>query len=138
MEALTMSGIWQRGATSQVNFWRSLGGTAGAVVLGAFFSNKFASAIQERVVKLHLPPPLETIFANNNGKNLAALLDPGRITTVRQGLPITLQPMLDQAVMATRQGFASAMGIAFLLTALVLLIPIVASLFLPEVPLHQS
>lgn len=125
-------------ATSQVNFWRSLGGTAGAVGLGAIFSANLSHAIQERVFSLHLPSRLMTMFASSNGQSLSTLLDPSRIATIRQGLPVALQSMFDQAVSATRLGYATAMGSAFRLTALVLIIPIIASLFLPEVHLHQN
>jgi len=42
----------------------------------------------------------------------------------------------DQAVTAMRLGFASALGDLFLLTALLLAVPMVASLLLTEVPLR--
>lgn len=59
------------------------------------------------------------------GQDVGAILDPVRLGSLRADLPGALQPQFDQAVAAIRLGFATALGDLFLLTALILVVPIV-------------
>jgi len=124
-------------ATSQVTFWRSLGGTAGEVAMGAIFAQRMPAAVGERISALHLQPEVvATFMRGGSGQDVGTVLDPVRLGSLRADLPASLQPQFDQAVVAIRLAFASALGDLFLLTALLLAVPIVASLLLPEVPLR--
>src|SRR4029077_5572942 len=43
-------------ASSQIQFWRNLGGTVGSAILGAVLSNRLPGYINDRIAALHLPP----------------------------------------------------------------------------------
>src|SRR5207244_426164 len=43
-------------ATSQIQFWRQIGGTIGTSVLGSVLASRLAASIQSQVAALHLPP----------------------------------------------------------------------------------
>ena len=104
--------------------------------MGAIFAQRVAGAVGERLNALHLQPDVvATLMRGRGSQDVGAILDPVRLSSLRADLPGALQPQFDQAVAAIRLGFASALGDLFLLTALLLVVPIVASLLLPEVPL---
>ncbi len=125
-------------ATSQVNFWRSLGGTAGAVALGAVFSARLGPSITHELKPLRIPGEISALFTTQGSRGVLEALDPSHFAALRQRLPLSLQPLLDQAASATRIGFGAAMKGVFILTAAILLMAMVASLFLPEVPLRTG
>src|SRR5437660_5332591 len=45
-------------ASSQIQFWRNLGGTVGSSILGAVLANRLPGYLNTRVTRLHLPPAL--------------------------------------------------------------------------------
>lgn len=125
-------------ATSQVNFWRSLGGTAGAVALGAIFSHQTEKLLPMKIGELGLPDRLSVLFTGSGGKGIAAILNPARLSVVRHKLPASMVQDFDHAVVGARSALASAMSEVFLLTCVLLAVPIVASLFLRETELKGT
>jgi MFS family permease len=117
-------------ATSQVTFWRSLGGTIGVAVLGSILANRLPGAINTRVAALHLPPQFKTAAASAQ-----ALFDPVHLAQLRASLPPAAVPAFDQVVAARRAARAATLHDRFLLAAGVAVIAVVASVFLREVPL---
>jgi hypothetical protein len=117
-------------ATSQVTFWRSLGGTIGVAVLGSILANRLPAAINTRVAALHLPPQFKTASASAQ-----ALFDPVHLAQLRASLPPAAVPAFDQVVAASRAALAATLHDLFLLAAAVAVIAVVASVFLREVPL---
>src|SRR6266849_6394512 len=45
-------------ASSQIQFWRNLGGTVGSAILGTVLANRLPDYLTTRVTALHLPPQL--------------------------------------------------------------------------------
>ncbi|MBW8484300.1 MDR family MFS transporter [Actinomadura parmotrematis] len=129
-------------ATSQVNFWRNLGGTVAVVLLGAVLTGGMADRVRERLAAAHLPP--DALAGGGSGgsgggrQDVQALFDPGRLEALRAKLPPARQPQFDAAVAAVREGLADVMHQVFLLAALILVIPLVASLFLKEAPIPKK
>jgi EmrB/QacA subfamily drug resistance transporter len=117
-------------ATSQVTFWRSLGGTIGVAVLGSILANRLPGAINTRVAALHLPPQFKTAAASAQ-----ALFDPVHLAQLRASLPPAAVPAFDQVVAASRAALAATLHDLFLLAAGVAVIAVVGSVFLREVPL---
>ena len=123
-------------ATSQVTFWRSLGGTMGVAILGSVLSNHLAGAIHEKTAGLQLPPGLK--LGGQSSGNPQTLLDPAHLTQVKATLPPQVVPIFDQFVVAVRSALASTLHDLFLIAAVVALAALIATVFLREVPLNRA
>ena len=122
-------------ATSQVQFWRNLGGTVGTAVLGSIMARQLTSSIQGRVAALDLPPQLRQLGVGSGGSP-QSILDPGNLARVKASLPAPALPFFDQVITAMRMGLADALHDLFLIGAAICVVAVVASLFLREVPLR--
>jgi EmrB/QacA subfamily drug resistance transporter len=122
--------------TSQVQFWRTLGGTVGTAVLGSILARQLSPDIQSRVSALHLPPQLR-LPAGSTG-NPQAITDPSFLAQARAALPAVARPLFDQAVHAMRFGLADALHDVFLIGGAVMVLALVATLFLREVSLRSA
>ncbi|MBJ7601959.1 MAG: MFS transporter [Candidatus Dormibacteraeota bacterium] len=124
-------------ATSQVQFWRNLGGTVGTAVLGSVLANRLFDSVQKQVAALHLPPQIK-LPTSQGGSSPQALFDPNNLAHLRATLPPQAAPLFDQFIHATRLGLADTLHSLFLIAAAVVAIAIVASFFLREVPLKAA
>jgi EmrB/QacA subfamily drug resistance transporter len=122
--------------TSQVQFWRNLGGTVGTAVLGSILAKQLPNAIQTRVADLHLPAQLR--LPGGGGSSPQALFDPANLAHIRGSLPPQAAPLFDQFILATRAALASTLHDLFLIGAAIMVIALLASLFLREVPLRSG
>src|SRR5207237_1298330 len=69
-------------ASSQVQFWRQIGGTIGTAVLGSVLSQRLPVHISEQIASLHLPSQV-TRFMGSGGGNPQTLFDPTQIAARR-------------------------------------------------------
>jgi EmrB/QacA subfamily drug resistance transporter len=126
-------------ATSQVNFWRNLGGTVSVVLLGSLLSGRVPAAIDSRLSRLHLPAQLRrSIFSGGSQQSVQTLFDSAHLAEIRAGLPAGQRPVFDAALGAVRLGLADVLHQIFLLAAVILVVPLVASVFLKETPIPQK
>ena len=123
-------------ATSQIQFWRNLGGTVGTAVLGSILARELTGDIQGRIAALHLPPQVR--LPSGSAGNPRAALDPANVAHVRSTLPQQLQPLYDQVVHAMRLGLGDALHQVFLIGAAILVAALLATIFLREVPLGRQ
>src|SRR5205823_5668455 len=123
-------------ATSQIQFWRNLGGTVGTAVLGSILARELPGDIKARVSALHLPP--QFALPSGSASNPRATLDPANVAHLRATLPPEVQPLFDQVVHAMRLGLADALHQVFLIGAAILLAALVATVLLREVPLGRD
>jgi EmrB/QacA subfamily drug resistance transporter len=122
--------------TSQVNFWRSLGGTMTVAILGSILTNRLPGAVQSKIAALPPSPRLAAVAAHGGG-GTQALLDPARLAHAKALLPPDLGAAFDQLVGAARLGLAGTLHDLFLIAALVAAVALIASVFLREVPLTR-
>ena len=120
-------------ASSQIQFWRNIGGTVGTAILGAVLSHELPLKIQDNVAALNLPPQ----FANAlpKGSSAQAIFDPGQIAATRAALPAQAQALFDQVLNAVRAALAGTTHDVFFYATAVVAVAVVASLFLTEAPL---
>jgi EmrB/QacA subfamily drug resistance transporter len=123
--------------TSQIQFWRNLGGTIGSAVLGSILANRLPGAIQAQIASLHLPAQFRLPAASGGGSP-QAVFDPANLAQLRARMPASAVPLFDQAIHAARVALASTMRELFLIAAAILVVSLVATLFLREVPLQSS
>ncbi len=123
-------------ASSQVQFFRTVGGTLGTALLGTILSHRLPDAIKAQVASLNLPPQASSNFSATGSPQ--ALFDPSRIAQTRAGLPAQVQPFFDQAIEAVRAALASTLHDIFMYAALILIAALVVSVLLREVPLRRA
>jgi EmrB/QacA subfamily drug resistance transporter len=123
-------------ATSQVQFWRNLGATIGSAVLGSVLANRLPTAIREQIAGLGLPPQFQ--LPSNLTASPQALFDPANLAAFKAALPPQAAPLFDRAIEATRVALASTMHEVFLIGAGIMVVALVATLFMREVPLRTG
>jgi hypothetical protein len=126
-------------ASSQVQFWRQIGGTMGTAVLGSVLSQRLPVHITEQVQGLHLPTQA-TRFLGNSGGNPQTLFDPAAIAARKAQAIAAVGPqgaaIFDQVLHAIRAALASTLHEVFLYGGAVLIVALIASVFLNDVPLR--
>ncbi len=109
-------------ASSQIQFWRNLGGTVGSAILGAVLANRLPEYLTARVTALHLPPQVVNSLPKGGSAN--SILDP----TLMAKLPAAF-------INAIRMALADTLHDIYLLAGLILIVALVSTVFLKEVPL---
>jgi predicted MFS family arabinose efflux permease len=128
-------------ASSQVQFWRQIGGTIGTAVLGSVLSQRLPVHIAEQVAALHLPAQAARLVSGG-GSSPQTLFDPAQIAASRARAANALgsqgAAIFDQVLHAVRVALASTLHEVFLYGGAVLIIALIASVFLKDVPLRAS
>jgi MFS family permease len=112
-------------ASSQIQFWRNLGGTVGSAILGAVLANRLPGNLTAQVTALHLPPQLSNSLPKGGSAN--SILDP----TLLAKLP----PAFVQAI---RVALSDTLHDIYFFAGLVLIVALVSTVFLKEVPLSGA
>ena len=112
-------------ASSQIQFWRNLGGTVGSAILGAVLANRLPDYLATRVTSLHLSPALLNSLPKGGSAN--SILDP----TLLAKLP----PVFVHAI---RAALADTLHDIYLFAGLVLVAALVSTVFMKEVPLTSA
>jgi hypothetical protein len=124
-------------ASSQVQFWRQIGGTMGTAILGSILSQRLPVHIGEQLASLHLPPQVLRFIPS--GGSPQTLFDPAQIAARRAAATAAGPQALavfDQVLHAIRVGLAATLQEVFLYGAAVLLLALIATVFLDDVPLR--
>ena len=108
-------------ASSQIQFWRNLGGTVGSSILGAVLANRLPDYLKTRIGELHLPPQALQHLPSG-GAN--AILQPGALSQ--------LPPAVATAI---RLALSDTLRDIYIFAGLILIAALVATVFLKEVPL---
>src|SRR4029077_7883459 len=91
--------------TSQIQFWRNVGGTVSSAVLGSILAQRLPGAIASEIAKLHLPGTLLTVLGKS-ARNANESLDTAHIAAPKASLLPQQAPLDDQAIHAGRQALA--------------------------------
>jgi EmrB/QacA subfamily drug resistance transporter len=121
--------------TSQVQFWRNVGGTVGVAVMGSILATRLPERVDSELAALPLPPAVRDTLPQA-GADPQALFDPARIAAARAALPSGLEDTFDQVLLAIRQALAGTLNEVYTYAAFVVAAGILASVFLREVPLR--
>ena len=109
-------------ASSQIQFWRNLGGTVGSAILGAVLANRLPSYLTTRVSALNLPP--QVVNSLPKGASANSILDP----TLLAKLPPAF-------VHAIRLALSDTLHDIYFFAGAVLVVALISTVFLKEVPL---
>ena len=121
--------------TSQIQFWRSVGGTVSSAILGSILAQRLPGAIADQLSRVSLPPAFKTAIGGS-ASNPNALLDPAKIAAAKAKLTPQLAPLFDQAMHAIRNALATTLHDTFLIAVALASIALIASLFMPDIPLR--
>jgi EmrB/QacA subfamily drug resistance transporter len=108
-------------ASSQIQFWRNLGGTVGSAILGAVLANRLPGFIATQVSQLHVPPQVLSGFPKGNAN---AILD-----------PTTLAKLPPAFVVAIRWALSDTLHDIYIFAGAVLILALISTVFMREVPL---
>ena len=126
-------------ASSQIQFWRNVGGTVSTAVMGSILARLLPDKIATQIAALHLPPQVASQFTSfSGGGSPQQVFDPAKLAATRAALPPQFQPVFDQVMHAVRVGLSQSLHDLFLYSALVLVLALVATVFLKEVPLRKA
>ncbi|MEV7967879.1 MDR family MFS transporter [Sphaerisporangium sp. NPDC088356] len=125
-------------ATAQVNFWRNLGGTVAVVVLGSIMSSRLSTEIASRLATVNAPPELLGKLTGGGSQNLSTLFDPAQVDRLRAQVPEAQRALFELVERSMRAGLADVLHQVFLVAAVILAIPLLASLFLKETPIPPA
>ena len=112
-------------ASSQIQFWRNLGGTVGSAILGAVLTNRLPDYLAARISALGIPPQVLQNLPKTGSAN--AILDPGLLAR----LP-------GPVIGAIRSALADSLHDIYVFAGLVLILALVATVFMREVPLKSG
>ena len=125
-------------ASSQIQFWRNVGGTVSTAVMGSLLARLLPDKIAAQIGSLHLPPQVAGQFKGvTGGGSPQQVFDPVKLAATRAALPAQFQPVFDQVMHAVRVGLSQALHDIFLYSAGILVLALVATVFLKEVPLRR-
>jgi EmrB/QacA subfamily drug resistance transporter len=135
-------------ATSNLTFFRQIGGAVGLAVLGTVFGTRLTSELTvqltplaPRLVAAGVPP---AALQNLGGGQATSLVEVGKPLgeTLLAAIPAPLQavvaPFIDDIVSAIHQAFSIAIGEVFLIGAGTTLVALAVSLAMREIPLRAT
>ncbi|HEY1419445.1 MAG TPA: MDR family MFS transporter [Candidatus Dormibacteraeota bacterium] len=112
-------------ASSQIQFWRNLGGTVGSSILGAVLANRLPDYLKTRVTDLHLPPQVAANLPKGTSAN--SILD-----------PVLIAKLPPAFVHAIRLALSDTLHDIYIFAGLVLIVALVSTVFLREVSLQSA
>ena len=126
-------------ATSSIQFFQSIGQAVGLAVFGSIMANRFASNVtgNEFVLSLHLPENTLSALA----KNPEALVDKGameQLQTMFSQFGENGPALAQQFTVVLKSALATAITDVFVIGTVVIVVALIVTLFLKEVPLRRS
>jgi len=132
-------------ATSNLTFFRQVGGAVGLAALGTVFATRLADEIPVQIVAAGVPKQFVEQFTSQENGNATNLFEAGKDlgATLLAAVPAQFQeavtPLIPKIVFGMHQAFSLAIGQIFLIgvgTTVAALI--VVTLFMRQIPLRQT
>ncbi|MHB8718583.1 MAG: MDR family MFS transporter [Candidatus Dormibacteria bacterium] len=125
-------------ATSNLTFFRQVGGSVGLAIAGTIFASTFASQLGPSLLTHNVPAPVVSRFAQNAGaatNNLTGVGDLG--AQLAASLPAPVRPVVPQIAAGIRDDLSASIGGLMWLGTGSAVIALVALLAMPELPLRK-
>jgi EmrB/QacA subfamily drug resistance transporter len=127
-------------ATSNLTFFRQVGGSVGLALVGTVFGQAFAENLVPSLVEQGIPArfaePLAAAAAAPGGGGELTQVGGGLRETLAVALPGPAQPFIDQIVAGVYDAFSLAVAATFWLGLAAGLVALAVSFLLPELPLR--
>jgi EmrB/QacA subfamily drug resistance transporter len=132
-------------ATSNLTFFRQIGGSVGLALLGTVFGNRLAAELPGQMVAAGVPQQMVDQFAGKGGaagaENLLQVggdLGQTLLALVPPPFQDAVKPLIPNIVNAIHQAFSISIGEVFLIGAGTTVAAFVVSLAMREIPLRTS
>jgi EmrB/QacA subfamily drug resistance transporter len=125
-------------ATSQVQFWRNVGGTVSTAVMGSILVRLMPGKIHDQINALNVPPAIKAQLVKgvgSGGGSAQSLFDTRKLAQLKAALGPQLY---DQVLHAIKLGLAATLHDIFIIAAAIMVIAMIATLFMKEVPLRRE
>jgi MFS family permease len=125
-------------ATSAMQTFRQIGGTVGVALLGSVMGNKMTDELANiQNSDVHDPPP-EMAEDMAKLQNPQVLMDTKQLEGIRSELPAEMTPFFDQFIQVLKHALNTSLTTVFLVSAGIIAIAFVTTLFLKEIPLRTT
>jgi len=124
-------------ATSNLTFFRQIGGSVGLAIVGTLFANGFASQLPAQLAASGVPPDAVTALTGSGSADQFTQVGVSVRSALGAGLPAELQPFLQQILDGIFEAFSVAIANTFWLGVVMGLVALAAVVVaLPEVTLR--
>jgi EmrB/QacA subfamily drug resistance transporter len=133
-------------ATSNLTFFRQVGGSVGLAALGTIFGTRFAEEIPQQIVKAGVAQQFVDQFTAQGGVGTGSDIvrvgvDLGQsiLAGIPEQLRAAVEPMIPKIVFGIHQAFSLAVGEVFFVGVFSTLAAlVVVTLFMKQIPLRQT
>ena len=132
-------------ATSNLTFFRQIGGSVGLALLGTVFATRLTDEIAPQMVAAGVPPQVVSQFADQPGGGSAMDLlrvggDLGQtlLAQVPEQLRPLVEPLIPNIVFGINQAFSLAVDEVFLIGAATTVLALLVAAFMRELPLRTT
>ena len=129
-------------ATATGQLLRQLGGTIGVAIMGTVLNHRMAGKMEALVSEIpkqnfdHMPPNVTAALEKLQSPQ--ALMETEKFSSIQEGLPTDIQHVLEQFMLILKESFSYSLSGVFLIGATLMVISVILTLFLRELPLKTS
>ena len=123
-------------ATSNLTFFRQVGGSVGLAVAGTYLGSTFTSQLPKNLARAGVPKPLIQHFKAGSEASLTGVGNLSR--QLAHVLPPAVQHFIPGIIYAIHESLAQAIGGSFWLAVVATGLAVLAALYMKEVPLRTS
>jgi EmrB/QacA subfamily drug resistance transporter len=127
-------------ATSNLTFFRQIGGSVGLAIVGTLFATRYGEELPKQLTAQGIPSPFVGQLVTSINQQSSQTAGTGDLATIlRQFLPPQAQPFVDGIVLAIHQSFSIAVADSFWLgVGAAGVATVVAAFALKELPLRRT
>jgi len=128
-------------ATSNLTFFRQIGGSIGLALLGTVFGNRLVAEIPGQLLAAGVPQQVVTQFASG-GDQGTSLVQVGKDLgqSILEGLPAAakpfVEPLIPNIVLGIHESFSVAVGSIFQIGVVTTVVALAVAFFMREIPLR--
>jgi EmrB/QacA subfamily drug resistance transporter len=129
-------------ATSNLTFFRQVGGSIGLALLGTVFANRLTEEIPTQLVAAGVPQAAVDQFAGGAGESTSLIAVGGDLgRTILEGVPASarafVEPLIPNIVTGIHEAFSLAIATIFLIGVVTTVVALVVAFFVHEIPLRS-
>ncbi len=126
-------------ATSNLTFFRQIGGSVGLAIAGSIFALTFASGLPSHLTSAGVPAPVVSQFASGSGAATNNLTGVGNLSQqLSKQLPAAAQPLVPRITTGIQSDLAASIAGLMWLGAASALIGLLITFAMPELPLRRT
>jgi hypothetical protein len=126
-------------ATSNLTFFRQIGGSVGLAIAGSIFALTFAAQLPNHLASAGVPPAVVSHFAQGSGAATNSLTGVGNLSQqLSQQLPAAAKPLIGRITTGIQGDLSASIAGLMWLGAASALIALLITFAMPELPLRRT